>query len=726
MRAELTLRKLFALGLVGLVAGLGLLFWLIQEVSRKTLLESGEQYRNGVGDAVAERVQAYVGLAPAALARFENQVRVGLVDVRDPASLCRGLAALLLTHEGISEVSFTSGTVQGFDGDGYPRIAPGTAGATSVFRSEQGEIVCRRVYAEGGKFLSVSSRLDPGLRRWTPPGKPEPAVDPTDDYTFKTPAARGNAGQAFPTDLHWSHLDDALPEARRRVEMSVVKAMPLPGSGQDGASAGVLKVGLLDKLVDGIAAKAGRDTQTGTMAHRVFLCDSQGRLVTGFGNPGDHIAESGDDLRMVADPLPPEVALALRLPDLAKVGEAQGRPAAGSFRMAGHSWFYTFHALAANETQDWIVAVVDPEEAYLGALPALRHRLLGASFLLILGIVAVGGAILRGVGRAHARVAAETAKMNDFDFSPTPPRSRLADIREVLGGLERAKTAMRAMGKYVPVGLVRRLYCDGREPVLGGVAADITLLFTDIEGFTATAEATPPDLLARLLGDYLDAVAAAIQAERGTIDKYIGDAVMAFWNAPEPLPDHPVRACRAALRCRDALARLYASPAWEGRPRFRTRYGLHRDTASVGHFGAADRFNYTAIGDGVNLASRLEGLNKAYGTEIVVSETVHAAAKDAFAFRLLDRVAVKGKTRGVAVYELLGEKEPGGAPPSPAAARYEEAFALYQRRDFGGALGRLRDAGDDVPSHVLAERCRRFQAAPPPPEWDGVHPLHDK
>lgn len=151
--------------------------------------------------------------------------------------------------------------------------------------------------------------------------------------------------------------------------------------------------------------------------------------------------------------------------------------------------------------------------------------------------------------------------MNAFDFAPSRNRSALSDIGEVLAGLERAKTAMRAMGKYVPVDLVRRLYRDGREPVLGGETADLSLLFTDIRDFTVFSEATPPDRLAVVLGRYLDAMAQAIQGEAGTIDKYIGDAVMAFWNAPEPLADHPVRACRAALRCREALGGSTIRPA---------------------------------------------------------------------------------------------------------------------------------------------------------------------
>src|SRR5262249_23369413 len=149
------------------------------------------------------------------------------------------------------------------------------------------------------------------------------------------------------------------------------------------------------------------------------------------------------------------------------------------------------------------------------------------------------------------------------------------------------------------------------------------------------------DRLADLLGRYLQVMAEVIQSQKGTIDKYIGDAVMAFWNAPEVIEGHEVMACRAALRCRQALETLYRSTAWSSAPKFETRFGISRCTASVGHFGSPDRMNYTAIGDGVNLASRLEGLNKYYGTQIIVSDMIYDRANDAFQFRKLDSVAVK-------------------------------------------------------------------------------------
>jgi adenylate cyclase len=289
-----------------------------------------------------------------------------------------------------------------------------------------------------------------------------------------------------------------------------------------------------------------------------------------------------------------------------------------------------------------------------------------------------------------------------------------------MGRLEQAKTALRALGKYVPVDLVRLLYKSGQEPVLGGRRHDVSVLFTDIRDFTAVAEQLAPEELAALLGRYLEVMTVAIHAESGIVDKYVGDGIMALWNAPTPCPDHARRACAAILRAASAGEALCRSEEWTGRPPLVTRFGLHRDTVLVGHFGAPDRMSYTVLGDGVNLASRLEGLNKEYGTTILASDAVRAEAEAAFDFRLVDVVAVKGKTRGVRIFELLGEK--GAAEPRLSAARrYEEAFTRYQRRDFSGALGMLEGLPDDGPARTLAERCRLYLVEAPPPGWDGTY-----
>ena len=290
--------------------------------------------------------------------------------------------------------------------------------------------------------------------------------------------------------------------------------------------------------------------------------------------------------------------------------------------------------------------------------------------------------------------------------------------------LEQAKTALRTMGKYVPVDLVRLLYHDNREPALGGELTEVSMMFSDIEGFTSLAERVPPDVFARALGRYFEVTTAAVHEHAGVIDKYIGDSLMALWNVPRPCPAHATHACRAALACAAAAEALQGTPAWEGLPPLRTRFGLHKAEVVVGHFGAPNRMSYTCIGDGVNLASRLEGLNKQYGTTIVASQIVRDEAAGEFRFRLLDVVAVQGKTGGVTIYELRGP----ASQPDPAAEvvrRYEQAFALYRDRDFAAAVDLLHGQPDDPPSRVLMGRCREF-IEDCPAEWDGVYVARSK
>jgi adenylate cyclase len=217
----------------------------------------------------------------------------------------------------------------------------------------------------------------------------------------------------------------------------------------------------------------------------------------------------------------------------------------------------------------------------------------------------------------------------------------------------------------------------------------------------------------------------AIQSTGGTIDKFIGDAVMALWNAPGAVPDHPRQACLAVLACKRATRALYASARWRGRPPLVTRFGVHTDRVLVGNFGAPERMSYTALGDGVNLASRLEALGKQYGVTALVSEAVASAAGGGILFRRIDKVAVKGKSAAVVVYEMIDpEEEPARAA---TLASYEAALDDYFARRFEAAALRLApQAETDAPSRLLLERCRRLASEPPSESWDGVYTATSK
>jgi adenylate cyclase len=221
---------------------------------------------------------------------------------------------------------------------------------------------------------------------------------------------------------------------------------------------------------------------------------------------------------------------------------------------------------------------------------------------------------------------------------------------------------------------------------------------------------------------------------RGTVDKYIGDAIMAFWNAPAPVENHAVLACQSALACQEALLWLREDPANTGASRPRslfqanTRMGIHTGEVIVGNMGSPERLNYTAIGDSVNVASRLEGMNKNYKTSIIISETTRAATAGAVSTRLLDKIAVKGRKSGIRIYELLDPRVfPEG---NEFAGLATEAVEKYLRGDFDQALSLIEEAArirsEDPALSIIKKRCEAFKVTRPPPDWDGVYIYHEK
>jgi adenylate cyclase len=261
----------------------------------------------------------------------------------------------------------------------------------------------------------------------------------------------------------------------------------------------------------------------------------------------------------------------------------------------------------------------------------------------------------------------------------------------------------------------------------------MTVLFSDIRGFTTLAEGLAPDAVVRLLNEFFTPMTRLVLAEGGTLDKYMGDALMAFFGAPVRQDDHAGRACAAALAMRDELVRL--NRHWRGAGRLGEEQsvgigiGLNSGLMAVGNMGSDEIFDYTVIGDNVNLGSRVEGLNKMYGTEILVTgATVEAAGAD-FLFREIDRVRVKGKTEAVALYELVSSR-----PATPAdlerADLYARALAAYRSRRFNEALETFDEIlaahPGDGPAGILRARCRRYRFDTPPPDWDAVETLTSK
>ncbi len=273
---------------------------------------------------------------------------------------------------------------------------------------------------------------------------------------------------------------------------------------------------------------------------------------------------------------------------------------------------------------------------------------------------------------------------------------------------------------------MKTLVSEGIEPRPGGSIRTLTVLFADIAGFTGLSERLG-DQIIPLLSSYLDTMSREVSTHGGTIDKFIGDAVMAFWGAPAANADHAVDACRAALACQRAL-RASGLTDDSGQP-LRVRIGVNSGDMLVGNIGSEFRLNYTVIGDAVNVASRLEGANKEYGTEIIVGEETRRLAANNIHVRELDRLMVYGRTGGIAIYELLDVAERGAVPPGWVML-YNSGLAAYRTRNFTGAIGLFQQVLDarasDQPARIMLERCSQYLKSPPGENWEATNAMKAK
>jgi adenylate cyclase len=285
-----------------------------------------------------------------------------------------------------------------------------------------------------------------------------------------------------------------------------------------------------------------------------------------------------------------------------------------------------------------------------------------------------------------------------------------------------------AFGQYVSDSLVESIIAHPERLQLGGEEVEATVLFSDLVGFTSMAENTAPKELIRLLNEYFSTMTEIILGHKGTVDKFIGDAIMAFWGAPLPIPNHATLACEAALEMLAAMRLLQKSWESQGFPAISLRIGLHTGPVVAGNVGSKKHFNYTVMGDTVNLAARLERVNKFYGTEIMMSDTTYRRLGNNFLVRELDLVQVHGRAQPVMVYELLS-RMPSTGPPGWLPI-FEAGRAAYLQGKISEAASRFFEIldlyCDDPPSSVFLKRCQKHLDKPSLSEWKGAHVLENK
>jgi len=386
--------------------------------------------------------------------------------------------------------------------------------------------------------------------------------------------------------------------------------------------------------------------------------------------------------------------------------------------------------------EEYTLGLAVPEDEFVGAINQNTARALQISAIVLIMAVALTAIIARLLSASLREVTEEANRISNFELADRLDlNTKLQEVSELGTAMSSMKAGLASFGAYVPKDLVRSIVSRGEMPNVGGTSKDVTLLFSDLQGFTGRTEGLAPEQLMPALSKYFEVMETQIARNQGNVDKYIGDAIMAMWNAPLDDPQHVEHACRSALACLHAEARLNDDPDLAPLAPLLTRFGLHTGQVIVGNVGSLSRMQYTALGAVVNLASRIEGLNKAYGTRILVSDAVADQISDAFVLREIDVVFPAGTSQPTTLFELVGEQDENSAFAASDRRRTEVAswtkcYDLYRAGAWADALKALDAFRSEAINVALVDtyiqRCRGFVETPPPPDWDGVYTFTKK
>ncbi|MGR3804695.1 adenylate/guanylate cyclase domain-containing protein [Marinibacterium profundimaris] len=424
-----------------------------------------------------------------------------------------------------------------------------------------------------------------------------------------------------------------------------------------------------------------------------YLLDDRGNVLAASDRATTYGGEN-DDVR-----LPHITDLGKRLVSLAyllRPGEAAEDVYPFSFE--GQDYLVSLSSFAGDAGKPWRLMVLTPLSDFTAELTENNRH------MVIFGLVAVAVQLLviyiiaSRMAQPLRLLSAKVERIRALEPADDlpPVQSSVREIAVLSRAIETLDIAVQAFARFVPVGLVRELLSSEHKLDIGGQSKFLTIFFSDMEGFSALAERIASRELLERISTMLELVSRSVHRERGTIDKFVGDGVMAFWGAPAPLEDHAWHACVAALRVQEELDRLNSTWRSAEAPEMRLRVGIHSDAVLVGNVGSRERMSYTVLGDGVNIAARLESLNKEYGTLITISHDTFREAGDRLCVRPIDEVSVKGRRARITVYELLGAYEAGPElEPTPemvdlardtraafdalVAGDRAEALALYRK-----------------------------------------------
>ena len=389
----------------------------------------------------------------------------------------------------------------------------------------------------------------------------------------------------------------------------------------------------------------------------------------------------------------------------------------------GETYMISYKPVASFKEYGWLIGVIVPRADFTKELQAIYMTTLAVgAVVLLLAMIFISGLISRIVKPLNLLVQ-ETENIKLFNLEgEVEVKSRIKEIVHLRDAVHSMKNGLKLFQKYIPKVLVKQLIESGEDVRVGGVRKKLTIFFSDIQGFASITEKTDPNDFIIQMGEYFEELTNIIIEEKGTIDKYIGDSIMAFWGSPLPemTPSH--HAARAALDCQVKLGMLNKKWISEGQNPLITRIGIHTGEAIVGNLGSSERVNYTAIGDSINIASRLEAINKNYKTNIIVSGAVYKEIKDKFVMRFVDRVIVKGRTKGINIYELLGDDiRKIKFDFDSYRPVFSKGFSAYKQQNWDEAMSYFETCLEIYPEDNIAPifigRCTQYKFIPPDEEW---------
>ncbi|CAN5796638.1 adenylate/guanylate cyclase domain-containing protein [soil metagenome] len=470
-------------------------------------------------------------------------------------------------------------------------------------------------------------------------------------------------------------------------------------------------VAAIDITLGGLGEYLGdRKISAGTLS---YILDHQGRVIAASDKSKTYAAVDGRlELLHVT-------SLDKELPAIAFSARPRGSDGMFNFTYQGKDYVASLATLAPEFGKKWQLFIITPLSDFTGVFQRNNLRLAGFGLLAMALQIVIIFFLTGVVSSPLEKLAFKVGKIQELGADQLPSvNSSIREIAVLSRAIDTLDMAVKSFSAFVPVGLVTQLLQSDQKLELGGHSRFLTIFFSDLEGFSTLSEEVPSQELLLRVSAYLELVTKTVNQEHGTIDKFIGDGVMAFWGAPALLDDHAWRSCVAALRIQRGMDAL--NERWEAaelKP-LRVRVGIHSDAVLVGNIGSKERMSYTVMGDGVNIAARLEGINKEFGTRICISHAVYKEAGERLCVRPVDDVTVKGRRAKVPIYELMGvygADDPGLEPDAVTQRLCKLTRLAYEamvKEDQALASRRYQDILAEFPDDPVASvLVRRFVTA---------------